>query len=185
MNIKIGISNRHVHLKQEDLELLFGISLEKEFDLNQPHNFASTSYVDLVTEKSSIEHVRVLGEIRNYTQVEISKSDAYKLGLNPPVRTSGDLEDSELITIVGPKGSITLNCCIIADRHIHITEEEKERFGLNDTVSIRIRGEKGGIFDNVHLKVSKESYFEMHIDTDDANAFLLQNDDEVEIINHN
>ena len=181
MKIKVGISNRHVHLKQEDLDILFGEPLDKEFDLNQPNNFASTSFVDLKTSKSAIEHVRVLGEIREYTQVEISKTDAYKLGLNPPVRTSGDLDNSELITIIGPKGTVTLNCCIIADRHIHITEEDKLKYRLNDTVNIKIDGIKGGTIDNVHLKVGTHSYFELHLDTDDANAFLLKNNDEVEI----
>lgn len=185
MKINVGVSNHHVHLKQDDFDILFGINnkLIKKNDLNQPHNFASTSTVDLVTNKGIIKNVRVLGEIRNYTQVEISKTDSYILGINPPVRASGHLDNSEEVTIVGPVGKITLKCCILADRHIHITKELQEKYGLNDTVSIKIGGEKGGILDDVHLKFSDDAFFELHIDTDEANAFLLESGDEVEIIN--
>lgn len=184
MKISVGVSNRHVHLNKEDVKELFGSDLVKDFDLNQPNNYASKNYVDLVTSKSKIEHVRVLGPDRNYTQVEISKTDAYKLGINPPIRTSGDLDNSAQITILGPKGSITKDCCIIANRHIHITKEDKLKYNLSDTVSIKINGIKGGILDDVHLKISDDAYFELHIDTDDANAFLIKSGDSVEIINY-
>lgn len=184
MKVVLGVSNRHVHLTKEHLSILFGSDFEltKVKDLNQPHQFMSSSKVTLKTDKSIIENVRVIGDLRSYTQIEISKTDAYKLGLNPPVRTSGDLEGSEEITIIGPVGEVTTTGCIIADRHIHITPKQKEIYNLNDTVSVLIPGEKGGIISNVHLKISEESYYELHLDTDDANAFLIKDGEVLDII---
>ena len=186
MNVSIGVSNRHVHLKKEDLYILFGEGyvLDKRNDLTQPNTFASTSLVTLKTDKSKIEGVRVLGPCRDYTQVEISRTDAYKLGLNPPVRNSGDLNDSDLITIIGPKGSVDVNACIIATRHIHLTPQHRKAYNLEgvEKVSVKINGEKGGIINNVYLKESEEAFFELHLDTDDANAHLIKNGDIGEII---
>ena len=136
-------------------------------------------------EKGEIEHVRVLGPFRSYTQVEISKTDAFKLGVNPPVRESGDVLGSEKITIIGTQGTLeSKECCIIADRHIHILKEQAKMYNLDDVeeVSVMIDGEKGGIINHVKLRVSDSSYFEMHLDTDDANAHLVKNGDLVEII---
>ena len=187
MNVSIGVSNRHVHLTKEHLEILFGenYKLEKNNDLNQPGQFSSTSLVTLKTEKDEINNVRVIGPIRDYTQVEISKTDAYKLGINPPVRNSGDIKGSSGITIIGPKGKIDLNeGCIIATRHIHILPSQVKAYNLEgiEKVNVKINGEKGGIITNVYLKVSDESYFEMHLDTDDANAHLVKNGDIGEIL---
>ena len=141
-------------------------------------------FVTLKTDKDVIEKVRVLGPLRTYTQVEISKTDSYKLGVNPPIRDSGDIENSEVITIIGPFGSVTKECAIIATRHIHVDPKirvQKNLVGVKE-VSVKIPGEKGGIINHVHLKDSETAYFELHLDTDDANAFLLKNNDEVEII---
>ena len=187
MEVKIGVSNRHVHLCQKDLEILFGsgYELEKRNDLTQPGQYAATALVTIKTDKSQIDNVRVLGPIREYTQVEISKTDAYKLGINPPVRNSGDLEGSSPITIIGPSGSVDLNeGCIIAARHIHILKEQLKFYGLEgkEVVNVKLNGEKGGIITNVYLKVSDEAFFELHIDTDDANAHLIKNGDIGEII---
>ena len=186
MNVSIGVSNRHVHLTKEDLNILFGedFELEKRNDLTQQGQFASTSLVTLKTQKAEINNVRVLGPVRNYTQVEISRTDAYHLGINPPVRNSGDLSDSSLITIIGPKGSIEVNACIIATRHIHLTKEHLKAYNLEgkETVNVKLNGEKGGIITNVYLKVSDEAFFELHLDTDDANAHLIKNGDIGEII---
>ena len=182
MDIKIGVSNRHVHLTQEHLEKLFGKNFELEIknNLTQPGQYASTSTLTIKTEKSQIENVRILGPVRKYTQVEISKTDAYKLGLNPPVRDSGDLKQSEKIELIGPKGTIKIEeGCIIATRHIHITPEEVIKYGLENlkTVSVELPGEKGGIINNVSLKIAPNSYFELHLDTDDANAHLIKSGD--------
>lgn len=181
MKLKVGVSNRHIHLKQEDLDILFGSELTKRNDLTQPNQFAANETLTIKTDKDEIKNVRVLGPVRNYTQIEISKTDAYKLGLNPPVRSSGDLEGSEVVTLIGPNGSIKTNGCIIADRHIHITNTDKEKYNLSDKVKVKIDGEKKGVIE-VNVKTSSEAYFELHLDTDDANAFLLKNGDEVEII---
>ena len=187
MKVSIGVSNRHVHLKKEHLNILFGEDyvIEKKNDLKQPGQYASNSLVKIKTDKSEIDKVRVLGPLRNYTQVEISKTDAYKLGLNPPVRDSGDLKGSSPITIIGPSGQIDLEeGCIIATRHIHILPNQVKMYGLEgiDKVSVKLNGEKGGIISNVSLKVSEEAFFELHIDTDDANAHLIKNGDIGEIL---
>ena len=187
MKVSIGVSNRHVHLTKEHLSVLFGESYElvKKNDLNQPGQYASTALVTIKTDKNEINNVRVLGPVRSYTQVEISKTDSYVLGLNPPIRNSGDLKDSELITIIGPKGSVTIDeGCIIAARHIHILPNQMKVYGLEgrDKVNVKINGEKGGIITNVYLKVSNDAFFELHLDTDDANAHLIKNGDMGEII---
>ena len=185
MKINVGISNRHVHLNNDDYKLLFGdIPLTKRNDLTQPGMYACNEVVTIKGEKRSIENVRVLGPLRSYTQVEISKTDAYTLGVNPPVRNSGDLSGASLITIIGPHGEITKESCIIATRHIHVDKKINEKYQLEgiEKVNIKIPGEKGGIITNVYLKDSEEAYFELHLDTDDANAHLLKQNDEVEII---
>lgn len=187
MKVTIGVSNRHVHLKKEHLEILFGkdYSLENIKDLKQPGQFASSAIVTLKTQKGEIGNVRVLGPVRTYTQVEISKTDSYKLGLTPPVRNSGDLKDSETVTIVGPNGEVVAKeSCIIAARHIHILPEQVKEYGLEgkNMVNVKINGEKGGIIINVYLKEATDSFFEMHLDTDDANAHLVKNGDIAEII---
>ena len=187
MKIAVGVSNRHVHLTQEHLFILFGSNyeLEKKNDLTQPGQFASTAVVTLKTGKGIIDNVRVLGPVRKYTQVEISKTDAYKLGLNPPVRNSGDLDLSESVTIIGPNGEVTIKeGCIIATRHIHLSQAHVKEYKLEGkkTVSVKINGEKGGVIDNVYLKVTDEAFFELHLDTDDANAHLIKNGDIAEIL---
>jgi len=187
MKISIGVSNRHVHLTKEHLQILFGknFELEKKNDLTQPGQYASTSLVTIKTEKSEIDKVRVLGPVRPYSQVEISKTDAYKLGLNPPVRNSGDLQGSSPVTIIGPNGSVELEeGCIIPTRHIHILPNQVSLYGLEgkDMVDVKINGEKGGILTNVFIKPSEEAFFELHLDTDDANAHLIKNGDIGEIL---
>ena len=185
MKVSVGISNRHVHLNHEDYKILFGdINMNIRNMLNQPGQFASDLLVDVSGPKGEIKGLRVLGPCRSYTQVEVSKTDSYKLGINPPVRDSGDLEGASCVTITGPNGSIERNAGIIATRHIHVNDvirKEHDLVGINE-VKIRINGEKSGILENVRLKDNPESYYEIHLDTDDANAFLLKNNDEVEII---
>ena len=185
MKVSVGVSNHHVHLSKEDYNILFKdteFALQKE--LNQPGQFASVLFVDVIGPKGELKGLRVLGPCRGYTQVEVSKTDCYKLGIDAPVRDSGDLEGASRIKIIGPYGIIERNALIIATRHIHVNEtirKEKNLLGLEE-VSVKILGEKPGILENVRLKDSKESYFELHLDTDDANAFLLKNNMEVEII---
>ena len=185
MKISVGISNRHVHLTEEDYRLLFGDEkMEKRNDLKQPGMFACNQVVTIKGPKREISNVRVLGPVRSYTQVEVSKTDAYTLGVNPPVRNSGDLEGADEIEIIGPVGTIKRNAAILAARHIHVNKEIREEHGLVgiEKVSVRKVGEKGATLDDVYLKDSEEAYFELHLDTDDANALLLKNDDLLEII---
>lgn len=187
MKINIGISARHVHLCEKDFIELFGSDklLTKYRDLTQPGQYACNEKVNLITDKGRLENVRILGPLRNYTQVEISKTDAYQLGLNPPVRASGDLKGSENIKIEYSGKIIELKeCCIIANRHIHASYEDLEKYNLKDNqiVKLKVSGEKGAILENVKVKASKEAYFEVHLDVDDANANLIKNNDVGEII---
>jgi len=185
--VPVGISARHVHLTKEDLEALFGEGFELEFEraLSQKGQFASKQKVTIRTEAGEFANVRVLGPVRKYTQIEISKTDAFKLKLNPPVRDSGDLANSEGITVIGPKGELKKEYgCIIPNRHIHLNTNDLERYKLdkNQIYQVKVKGEKGGILDNVHLKVDESFTFELHLDTDDANAFLIESGEKLEII---
>lgn len=187
MKVTIGVSNHHVHVTKEHLDILYGegYQLTPKKTLNQIGQYASEETVTIQTKKSEMHNIRILGPVRPYTQVEISKTDAIKLGLNPPLRESGEVKDSSPITIIGPKGTVELTeGCIIATRHIHITPEEAKEKGLENVkeVQVRVDGPKGGIMDHVSVKIAPNSYYEMHIDTDDANAHFLSNQDEVEII---
>lgn len=186
MKVKIGVSARHVHLTEEDLKVLFGeeAELTKKVDLSQPGQYASNEQVTLKGPKGSIERVRILGPERNETQVEISKTDSFALGINPPVRNSGDLDGAAEVTIVGPKGEVTKNAAIIAARHVHATLEDAKKYGFEgkEFVSVVVKGEKPGILENVYVRISDKFSYEVHLDTDDANAFLIKNGDEAELI---
>lgn len=183
MKVSVGVSARHCHLTKEVYEKLFGRSeLTYKSPLKQPGQFASEERVTIKGPKGFIEGVRILGPLRSYNQVEVSKTDCYKLGVNPPVRKSGHLEGAAEVEIIGPKDKITLPCCIIANRHIHITKEMANSLGVkdDDSVGILIDGEKKGVVEGF-FKVTDKAYFELHLDTDDANGFLLKQDDIVEI----
>lgn len=186
MKIPVGISNRHIHLTKESVDILFGKDylLTKRNDLTQPGQFACEETLSIKTSKSQIDKVRVLGPVRDYNQIEISKTDAYGLGLNPPVRNSGDVKNSERVILIGPHGEIEVEGCIIASRHIHITKEQAKELNFEEDqlVSVKVNTEKGGILNNVHVKILDEAYFELHLDTDDANAHFLKQNDYVEII---
>lgn len=178
IKIPVGVSNRHVHLTKEDLDVLFGKNYEltKKRDLSQKGQYACEEVVSLKNKENIIEHVRVLGPIRKYTQVEVSKTDANYLEINPPVRNSGDLDNSEIITIIGPKGQITKqNSCIIATRHIHINSSDYPNLKDNDIVNIKVRDNV--IMENVYIKKDPSFVLELHVDKDDANKFEINNGD--------
>lgn len=180
---KIAISNRHIHLTKEIYEKLFDEPLSMKKPISQIGEFASNLTLTIKGPKGMIEKVRVMGPHRDYNQVEVSKSDAYILGLEPPVRESGDLEDSETITLITPKNEITLeNVCILAERHVHMNDKMAEELGLknDDLVKLIIDNDKGGEME-AFVKIKSNGFFEIHIDRDDANAFLLKTGDEVEI----
>ena len=179
----IAVSNHHLHLTKETYEKLFDEPISIKRPLNQIGEFASFQSVTIKGPKGSIERVRLVGPFRKYNQVEVSKSDADILGVNPPVRQSGDLEDSETITIIGPKGELTLeNACIQAERHVHMNEQKAKELHLKneDLVKIKVENDKGGYME-AFVKVSDNGFYEIHIDKDDANCFLLKTGDEVEI----
>lgn len=185
--VPVGISNRHVHLSQEDLETCFGKGYELTpiKDLSQPNQFASKETMTVVGPKGAIEKVRVLGPVRKESQVELLASDMYKLGTKLPVRISGDLEDSASVTIVGPAGSVFLpKGAIVAQRHIHMTPRQAAVFEVTDgqIVSIKAEGARGGILNNVIMRVSDSCEIDCHIDTDEANALGLVNGDVVTIV---
>lgn len=178
--VTINVSARHVHLTKEHLQILFGkdYELTKLKELYQPGEFASDAQVTLAANGRTLERVRVLGPLRDYTQIEISKTDARALKLNPPVRNSGDLKNSSPITIIGPEGCIDLEeGCIIATRHIHFSTNEAKEIGIvtGQQVNVEVLTEKGALLKNVHCKVKDNYKFEMHLDTDDGNALLVQN----------
>lgn len=184
MKIKVGVSNRHVHLTKEIYAKLFGKEeLEKDRDLTQPGQFASLSYVTIRNGGKYIENIRVLGPFRKYNQVEISKTDAYKLGVNPPVRKSGDLKGSSSITIIGPKGSVALpEGLIIPERHIHITPSDMKKYGFENLKKIAILVDNEGLIDNIKFKVDENSTLELHLNTDEANAFNIKQGDDVLVV---
>ncbi|HBT25305.1 MAG TPA: phosphate propanoyltransferase, partial [Pseudothermotoga sp.] len=186
--IVVGVSNRHVHLSKEDIEILFGkgYELKPVKDLGQPGQYAADEKVIIVGPKGAIEQVRVLGPARNNTQIEISRTDAFKLGLNPPVRDSGDIENTPGIVIVGPRGTVIKDKgVILAKRHIHMHPKDAQHYGVKDKDIVKVVCEKEGrrlIFDDVLVRVSEKFALEFHVDTDEANAALLKNGDLVWII---
>lgn len=186
-SIPIGVSNRHIHLSEEDLEILFGqdYSLTKLKDLKQPGQFAAQERVTIIGPKGKFENVRILGPTRAKTQIEVSLTDGFKLGIKPPIRESGKLEDTPGITIKGPKGSIQkYRGAIAALRHIHMPREYAEKYGFKDNsmVNVVADGIRKVAFYNVLIRISEKYALEMHIDTDEANAAGLSNGDRVKII---
>jgi putative phosphotransacetylase len=174
--IPVGVSNRHIHLSQEDVEILFGkgYKLTPMKDLSQPGQYACKEKLTIVGPSlRPIENVRVLGPVRKASQVEISRTDSFTLKVKPPVRESGDIAGSAPITIIGPKGVVTLSeGCIIANRHIHMSPEEAVHFSVKDGdyVTVDSMTERRTRFYDVQVRVHKDFRLEMHLDTDDANA---------------
>ena len=185
--LPIAMSNKHVHLSQEDLEILFGkvYKLTKKKDLSQPGQYAAEEKVDLVGPKKTIKGVRVLGPVRSATQIEVSISDAFTLGIEPIIRNSGDIENTPGVRVVGPKGEVELDKgVIIAARHIHMHTDEIKEFGLNngDIVSVKVSGVRGLTFDNVLVRSGDSHRLEMHVDMEEGNAAGVKNGDLVEVI---
>lgn len=185
--IPVGLSNRHVHLTTKDLETLFGkgAKLTKLRDLSQPGQFAANETVILVGPKGKMEKVRILGPVRDQTQVEVSRTDSFIIGIKPPVRISGDIKGSSGIKIIGPKGEINLKeGVIIAQRHIHMSPDEARSFGVKDgdIVKVKVSGERALTFDNVIIRSGPTHKLDFHIDIDEANAAGLSQGDLVEII---
>ena len=180
--IPVGISNRHIHLSTQDLETLFGAGYELTpiKELSQPGQYACKETLTIIgPSMRPIEGVRVLGPLRKQSQVEIAVTDSYVLKVKPPVRESGSLDGSAPITIIGPKGIVTLKeGCIIANRHIHMSPSDAARFGVKDGDYINVdafSGTKRTRWFDVQIRVSDKFCLEMHVDTDDANAVGFKN----------
>ncbi len=173
--IPVEISAHHIHLCQADVEKLFGPGhqLTPEHELSQPGQFACAEKVHLVGPKGRIANVRVLGPTRKETQVEIAMTEQFKVGIQPPIRESGDLANTPGITLEGPAGSTTIERGVIcAQRHIHMTPEDAKRFRVRDKYIVRVRleGERELIFGDVVVRVNPAYRLAMHIDTDEGNA---------------
>ncbi len=188
LSIPVGISNRHVHLCGEDIRTLFGeeAELTPVKDLGQPGQYAAAEKVILVGPRGCIEAVRVLGPARKTTQVELSRTDCFKLGLKPPVRDSGDHKASSSLTIVGPEGAAVLEeGVILAKRHIHMRPEEADMLGLKDKDIVSVYCEGDGtrrtIFQDVLVRVNEQYALEFHVDLDEGNAAMLGNGDVVRV----
>ena len=185
--VPVGVSNRHIHLSQEHVEALFGpgYQLTKKKEL-MGGQFACNECCTIVGLKlRAIENVRVLGPARKSTQVEISSTDARKLGINVPIRESGDVKGSAPIAIVGPKGAVYCKeGCIVAARHIHMSPADATACGVSDGdyVSVKVENERGTTFNNVKIRVDESFTLEMHIDTDEANASEIKQGDKVVVI---
>ena len=179
--IPIAISARHVHLTQETVDILFGKGhqLTSYKPLSQPGQFACEEMVTLIGPKNKIERVRVLGPVRSYNQVEISRTDEFFLGVDAPVRESGHIQGTPGITLETPNGSITLKEGLIcALRHIHMHPDDAEYFGVSDQdiVEVDVDDKVRPItFKNVVIRVSNQFKLEMHIDTDEGNAAEITN----------
>ena len=189
LSIPVGISNRHIHLSREDLDTLFGKGYELTpiKDLSQPGQYACKEQLTIIgPSMRPIEGVRVLGPIRKQSQVEISVTDSVVLKVKPPVRESGSLAGSAPITIIGPKGIVTLSeGCIIANRHIHMAPADAARFGVKDGDYIDVdamTGTKRTRWFDVQVRVSDKFCLEMHVDTDDANAVGFKNGSRVTVV---
>lgn len=184
----VGLSNKHVHLTEEHIDILFGKNHELTpiKDLSQPGQFACDEKVDLVGPKRTIKGVRILGPARKESQVEISFSDAFTLGLKDvPVRDSGNLEGTPGIKLIGPCGEVELKRgVIVAARHVHLHTSDAEKYGLKDKdiVKVKVGGQRALIFENVLIRVSDKYALDMHVDVEEGNAAGLANGDMVEVI---
>lgn len=181
MKIRVGVSNRHIHLCKSDADILFGSDyiFQKRNDLSQEGEYACMETVRVWTNNGEFSHVRVIGPLREYTQVEVSEDDARVLGINPPMRNSGMLQDSESVWVGGPNGEKFIkNCCIKANRHIHCNTLDNIGHNNRDIVKVKFNDI---IIDNVHIKMGDKYKLEMHIDKSDAEKYGIENGDYIEL----
>lgn len=173
--IRVEVSARHCHLSEADFKKLFGknAKLTPVKDLSQPGEFACKETIAIKTKKGEFPNVRIIGPLRSYTQIELAGTDAIKLGLNPPIRMSGDLTKSSPVSLLGPVGKVNKKeGVILANRHIHASLKQAKKFGLKNgqIVKVRISGDRSLIFDKVKVKTNENYDLSMHIDTDEANS---------------
>ncbi|CAM3361406.1 phosphate propanoyltransferase [Marinicrinis lubricantis] len=185
--VPVGVSARHIHLSKEHIEILFGPGYELTVmkDLSQPGQFAANETVAVHGPKSSFPKIRILGPARGKTQLEISRTDAFSIGVNAPVRESGHIEGTPGIKIVGPAGEVEIQeGVIVAARHIHFHTSDAEKWGIQDkqVLRVQLKGERPLTFDDVIARVSDSYALDMHIDTDEANAAGVKTGDTAVIL---
>jgi putative phosphotransacetylase len=185
--VPVGVSARHIHLTQEHIEILFGQGYQlTEFKpLSQPGQFAANEQVAVIGSKGQFDKVRILGPARPASQLEISRTDSFAIGVKAPVRESGNIEGTPGIKVVGPAGEIELEQgVIVAARHIHFHTSDAEKWGIKDKqlLKVRLGGERGLVLENVIARVSDNFALDMHIDTDEANAAGAKTGDTAEIV---
>lgn len=185
--VPIGVSNRHLHLQPDHVDRLYGKGhrLRNMRDLLQPGQFACVETVTLIGPNGRIADVRVLGPERPKTQIEMTVTDGYELGIAAPVKLSGDLAGSAGVKMLGPRGSVDLKeGLIVAERHLHIHTDEARAYGLKDrtVIAIRTRGSRPVVFENVAVRVSDRYKLEFHLDTDEANAAGVKHGDIADIV---
>lgn len=185
-SLVLGVSARHAHLCREHMDILFGQASElhpKKY-IGQPGQYSSEEQITLVTAKGEMK-LRIIGPLRPYTQLELALTDARKVGINPPIRNSGDIKGSAGGKLIGPKGEVEITeGIIIAARHIHLYPETAATYGLKngDIVAIKTTGERALVLNNVLVRAGEGNADEVHIDTDEANACNLDSGVMVEII---
>lgn len=184
MNINVGVSNHHVHLTKEVLEILFGegYELTKKRELTQLGQFAAEETVTLELNGKVLEHIRIVGPCRKYTQVELLEKDNEYFGIKAPVRTSGDLAGSETINIIGPNGTYhAVESTIVADRHIHMSRTDLENFRLHKGDTVRVICDNGAVLNDVHIKSDDTCVLEFHMNKDEAEQLGIETGMEVKI----
>ena len=181
MKVQIGLSNHHVHLSNDDFNILFPNHLMENIrNINQPGQFVSNLKVDIEVNGKQINNLKVLGPTRNYTQVELLNKDCLYLDINCPVTSSGNLINATKVNIISPYSKITRKCAIIADRHLHLTKGEQKDLNLENIEKIKLVNGKTTI-DNVYLRVADNSYFEVHLDKEDGESLNVSSGDYFEI----
>ncbi|MFZ2957804.1 MAG: phosphate propanoyltransferase [Candidatus Ozemobacteraceae bacterium] len=185
--VPVGVSNRHLHVSQADLETLFGTGyqLKNMKNLSQPGQFAAEECVIIAGRKGMLDKVRILGPVRPSTQIEISMTDSFAIGVTPMVRDSGDTKGTPGCVIIGPKGSVLLKeGVIVASRHIHMHPKDATKLGCKDLdhVTVKTSGPRSVVYNNVLVRVSEKFALDFHLDIDEANAAALKNGESVEII---
>ena len=183
--VEIMMSNRHAHLSPEVCGVLFG----KDYELTEKKNiglgeFICEETVTAVTEKGKIEGIRVMGPCREFTQIELFRGDCFTLGVDAPVRYSGDLRDAAVLKLVGPAGEVEVACGIIALRHVHIGNQYAEARGIENgqMVSVKINGDRETVFSKALVRIHKGKAAILHIDVEEGNAAMVRNKDIGELI---
>ncbi|MGI6360715.1 MAG: phosphate propanoyltransferase [Bacillota bacterium] len=185
--IPLGISNRHLHISREHLDVLFGVGYEltNRKDLSQPGQFACNETVHVVGHKNILQNVRILGPVRKQTQVELAQTDAVKTGIKAPLRASGDLAGSSGCVLVGPQGYVILEeGVIVAKPHIHLHTDDGQALGVKDKELVDLyfnSGKAAALFD-VQVRVDDSFAMDLHLDTDEANAFQVKNGDKAYLV---